>query len=76
MIRAQKYMILRSPFEIEDKLSRMGSRQASGAKKKFQQNAQLWQLAAAAMATVDPEFAVHRSGRDTGLHRLATHRHN
>ena len=55
-------MILRSPFEIEDKLDQMGSRRASGAKKKYQQNATLWQLAAAAMATVDPEFAEQFTG--------------
>ena len=62
MIRAEKYMIIRSPFEIEDKLSRLGSRQASGDKKKYQRFAKLWQLAAQAMATVDPEFATQFTG--------------
>ena len=57
MIAAAQYMILRSPTEVEDKITRLGSRRAQAAKKKFQQNLALWNVAKAAMATVDPDFA-------------------
>jgi len=35
-----------------------GSAKAYAAKKKYQQNKRLWQLASAAVESVDPEFAV------------------
>eukprot|EP00927_Polykrikos_kofoidii_P039197 TRINITY_DN33629_c0_g1_i1.p1 TRINITY_DN33629_c0_g1~~TRINITY_DN33629_c0_g1_i1.p1 ORF type:complete len:519 (+),score=25.52 TRINITY_DN33629_c0_g1_i1:39-1595(+) len=61
MIHAEKYMIIRSPVEFEQKL-RMGSSKAAGARKKYEQNTTLWQCARAAMATVDPEFAATFTG--------------
>ncbi|OEU09034.1 hypothetical protein FRACYDRAFT_249379 [Fragilariopsis cylindrus CCMP1102] len=57
MIAASKYMILRSPTEVEEKITRLGSRRAQAAQKKFQQNFSLWQVAKQAMAFVDPDFA-------------------
>mmetsp|Transcript_27361 Transcript_27361/g.31093 ORF Transcript_27361/g.31093 Transcript_27361/m.31093 type:complete len:505 (+) Transcript_27361:365-1879(+) len=57
MIAASKYMILRSPTEVEEKITRLGSRRAHSAQKKFQQNLSLWKVAKAAMVTVDPDFA-------------------
>ena len=57
MIEASKYMILRSPTEAEEKITRLGSRRAHSAMKKFEQNLSLWKAAKAAMATVDPDFA-------------------
>ena len=61
-IAAAKYMILRSPTEVEEKITRFGSRRAQAAKKKFQQNFALWNVAKAAMATVDPDFAAAFTG--------------
>jgi len=60
-IRAQTYMILRSPAEFERKLS-VGSGKASTAKKKYEQNERLWKLAAAALASVDPDFGAKFTG--------------
>jgi len=57
MIRASQYMILRSPTEAEEKAVRLGSRRAHAAMRKYRQNLALWGAAAAAMATVDPDFA-------------------
>lgn len=57
MIRAAKYMILRSPTEAEEKMIQLGSRRAHSAIRKYQQNLSLWAAAKAAMATVDIEFA-------------------
>lgn len=57
MIKASKYMILRSPTEAEEKIIRLGSRRAHSAIRKYQQNLSLWAAAKGAMATVDPEFA-------------------
>jgi len=57
MIRASKYMILRSPTEAEEKMIKLGSRRAHSAIRKYQQNLSLWAAAKAAMATVDAEFA-------------------
>jgi hypothetical protein len=57
MIKASKYMILRSPTEAEQKLINMGSRRAHSAIRKYQQNLSLWAAARAAMATVDQDFA-------------------
>ena len=62
MVDAQSYMILRSPYEFEEKLRRLGSRSASAAERRFVQNARLWRLAAAAMATVDADFAARFTG--------------
>ena len=50
-------MILRSPTEVDDKITRLGSRRAQAAQKKFQQNFSLWTVAKQAMAFVDPDFA-------------------
>jgi hypothetical protein len=55
-------MILRSPSEFEQKLHE-GSRTAQPASDKFLQNASLWQVAHAAMVSVDSDFA----GKFTGL---------
>mmetsp|Transcript_25585 Transcript_25585/g.71276 ORF Transcript_25585/g.71276 Transcript_25585/m.71276 type:complete len:502 (-) Transcript_25585:178-1683(-) len=60
-IRAQTYMILRSPTEFEKKLS-VGSRRALTAQKKYEQNEKLWNLAKVAMASVDPDFAAKFTG--------------
>ena len=60
-IRAHKYMILRSPAEFQSRV-RAGSRTAVVAKKKFDENVSLWQLAAKIMGTVDPEFAAVFTG--------------
>ena len=57
MIRAAKYMILRSPTEAEAKMIKLGSRRAHSAIRKYQQNLSLWAAAKAAMATVDSQFA-------------------
>lgn len=57
MIRAAKYMVLRSPTEAEEKMINLGSRRASAAIRKYQQNLSLWAAAKAAMATVDIDFA-------------------
>ena len=57
MIKASKYMIIRSPTEAEEKILRLGSRRAHSAIRKYQQNISLWAAAKGAMATVDPEFA-------------------
>ena len=57
MIKASKYMILRSPTEAEEKMIKLGSRRAHSAIRKYQQNLSLWDAAKAAMATVDEEFA-------------------
>ena len=57
MIRASKYMILRSPTEAEEKMIRLGSRRAHSAIRKYQQNLSLWAAARDAMMTVDEEFA-------------------
>lgn len=57
MIKAEQYMILRSPSEVEEKLIRLGSRRARGAKHKYMENQSLWNAAKAAMVTVDTEFA-------------------
>merc|ERR1712194_331820 len=57
----ETYMILRSPAEFKQRVG-MGSRSALAAKKKYEQNERLWQLAAAAMASVDPEFATNFTG--------------
>ena len=57
MIKANKYMILRSPTEAEEKLIRLDSRRAHSAIRKYQQNLSLWEAAKAAMATVNKEFA-------------------
>eukprot|EP00578_Thalassiosira_sp_NH16_P031491 CAMPEP_0181077716 /NCGR_PEP_ID=MMETSP1071-20121207/1102_1 /TAXON_ID=35127 /ORGANISM="Thalassiosira sp., Strain NH16" /LENGTH=207 /DNA_ID=CAMNT_0023158985 /DNA_START=12 /DNA_END=635 /DNA_ORIENTATION=- len=57
MIRAAKYMILRSPTEAEEKMIKLGSRRAHSAIRKYQQNLSLWAAAKAAMATVDSQFA-------------------
>lgn len=57
MIAASKYMILRSPTEVEEKITRLGSRRAHAAKRKFLQNFSLWKVAKTAMAFVDPDFA-------------------
>merc|ERR1712216_317797 len=54
-IRAETYMILRSPTEFCKKLS-VGSRSASTAKKKYEQNERLWKLAEIAIASVDSDF--------------------
>ena len=61
-IRAQTYMILRSPAEFEQQLSKGSRTAAQHVRTRFQQNARLWHLAAAAMATVDPEFATKFTG--------------
>mmetsp|Transcript_44747 Transcript_44747/g.119772 ORF Transcript_44747/g.119772 Transcript_44747/m.119772 type:complete len:277 (+) Transcript_44747:3-833(+) len=60
-IHAQTYMILRSPAEFEKKVS-TGSSKARTAQKTYEQNARLWELAAAAMASVDLEFAAKFTG--------------
>lgn len=60
-IRAQTYMILRSPIEFEQKLV-VGSRSANTAKTKYEQNETLWELAKVAMASVDPDFAATFTG--------------
>jgi len=57
MIKACKYMVLRSPTEAEQKMIELGSRRAHSAIRKYQQNLSLWAAAKAAMATVDQEFA-------------------
>ncbi len=57
MIKASKYMILRSPTEAEEKLIQLGSRRAHAAIRKYQQNLSLWEAAKAAMGTVDEDFA-------------------
>jgi len=57
MIQASKYMILRSPTEAEEKITRLGSRRAHSAMRKYQQNLSLWTAAKTAMATVDADFA-------------------
>ena len=61
MISAEKYMIIRSPPEFEAKISE-GSRTATTAEKKYTQNRNLWNAAAAAMETVDPGFAASFTG--------------
>jgi hypothetical protein len=61
MIKAEKYMIIRSPPEFEAKI-RGGSSKAVRAGKKYAENQKLWKAAAAAMATVDPDFAVQFTG--------------
>ena len=60
-IHAEKYMILRSPAEFEQKLNQ-GSAKAHAASLKYRQNAKLWQLAACALATVDEAFAAKFTG--------------
>ena len=62
MIAASKYMILRSPTEVEEKITRLGSRRAQASKKKFRQNASLWTAAKRAMVFVDPVFAESFTG--------------
>ena len=62
MIAASKYMILRSPTEVEEKITRLGSRRAQASKKKFRQNASLWTAAKRAMVSVDPVFAESFTG--------------
>mmetsp|Transcript_29666 Transcript_29666/g.45364 ORF Transcript_29666/g.45364 Transcript_29666/m.45364 type:complete len:524 (-) Transcript_29666:652-2223(-) len=57
MIKASKYMILRSPTEAEEKMIKLGSRRAHSAIRKYQQNLSLWGAAKAAMTTVDKDFA-------------------
>jgi len=57
MIKAEQYMILRSPGEVEEKLITLGSRRAGGAQRKYMENISLWRAAKAAMRKVDPEFA-------------------
>lgn len=57
MIKASKYMVLRSPTEAEEKTIELGSRRAHSAIRKYRQNLSLWEAARAAMATVDPDFA-------------------
>ena len=57
MIKASKYMILRSPTEAEEKMIKLGSRRAHSAIRKYQQNLSLWAAAKSAMATVDQDFA-------------------
>lgn len=57
MIKASKYMILRSPTEAEEKLIKLGSKRAGAAIRKYQQNLSLWVAAKAAMASVDLEFS-------------------
>jgi hypothetical protein len=57
MIKASKYMILRSPVEAEQKLIQLGSRRAGSAIRKYEQNIALWQAAKAAMASVDADFS-------------------
>jgi hypothetical protein len=49
-------MILRSPGEFSSQLQ-TGSARALIAKRKFEQHARLWTLAAAALRTVDADFA-------------------
>jgi hypothetical protein len=61
MIKAEKYMIIRSPPEFEAKIQG-GSSKALRAEKKYVENQKLWKAAAAAMATVDPDFAVQFTG--------------
>jgi hypothetical protein len=59
-IRAQNYMILRSPTEFGPKLgstSKRGSRKAALAAEKFARHEKLWDLATRAVRAVDPEFA-------------------
>mmetsp|Transcript_109387 Transcript_109387/g.172421 ORF Transcript_109387/g.172421 Transcript_109387/m.172421 type:complete len:482 (+) Transcript_109387:80-1525(+) len=60
-IHAETYMILRSPAEFEKKLTN-GSRNAQSARRKFEENKELWELAAAAMRSVDAEFAAKFTG--------------
>mmetsp|Transcript_71907 Transcript_71907/g.227220 ORF Transcript_71907/g.227220 Transcript_71907/m.227220 type:complete len:496 (-) Transcript_71907:41-1528(-) len=60
-IHARTYMILRSPAEFEQKLSK-GSSEAKRAKKKYDENERLWKLAASAMASVDRDFAAKFTG--------------
>jgi hypothetical protein len=55
-IKAEHYMILRSPSEYGEKHA-AGSRKARLAATKNENNARLWRLACAAMTEVDPEFA-------------------
>jgi len=57
MIKASKYMILRSPTEAQEKVIKLGSRRAHSAIRKYQQNLSLWEAAKSAMETVDEEFA-------------------
>ena len=56
MVRAQTYMILRSPAEFEAKIGQ-GSGTAFRHRKKFEQNRALWGAAAAALRAVDAGFA-------------------
>ena len=57
-IRAQSYMILRAPSEFGEKLrSSKANHKAHVAKLKYEQNMRLWELAAAAIESIDPEFA-------------------
>ena len=53
--------IIRSPAEFETKVT-VGSTTAYKAAKKYEQNATLWQLAAAAVKTIDPVFAERFTG--------------
>jgi hypothetical protein len=62
MIKASKYMILRSPTEAEEKMIQLGSRRAHSAIRKYQQNLTLWEAAKEAMASVDKEFADQFTG--------------
>jgi hypothetical protein len=57
MIKASKYMILRSPTEAEHKLTKLGSRRAVSAIKKHERNITLWQAAKAVMSSVDEDFS-------------------
>ena len=64
-IKAENYMILRSPCEFGPKLhvtgkngkATCGSRKAELARIKFERHQTLWTLAKRAMAMVDPEFS-------------------
>lgn len=62
MIKANKYMILRSPTEAEQKMIELGSRRAHSAIRKYQQNLTLWGAAKEAIASVDEEFANQFTG--------------
>ena len=62
MIKASKYMILRSPTEAEAKMIQLGSRRAHSAIRKYQQNLSLWAAAKQAVASVDEQFANEFTG--------------
>ena len=51
-IKASSYMILRTPADLD---KNVGTRQAYVAAVKLRENKKLWDLAAEAMAEVDPE---------------------